>query len=147
MSSTTCAPAAAERTGAGTATVHLKTGDSLSCEVLGAGPGGLRIRTAEAPDLLVPPIALVIGLFIALVLIGWRITVRCQDVFGRMIALGITAMIGLQAAMNIAVVTILALGGHFVIAGSMVSQAVMYAPRQVKPIWPKLMTPELPMNT
>lgn len=49
--------------------------------------------------------ALVIGLFVALVLIGWRISVRCQDVFGRIIAFGITATIGLQAAMNIAVVT------------------------------------------
>ena len=37
--------------------------------------------------------------------------------------------------------------GEIRIAGRIVNHAVMYAPRQVNPIWPKLMTPELPMNT
>lgn len=48
---------------------------------------------------------LVVGLFIAFVVIGWRIASRCQHHFGKMVAFGITAMIGLQAAINIAVVT------------------------------------------
>ena len=48
---------------------------------------------------------MVIGLFIAFVIIGWRIASRCTNHFGKMVAFGITAMIGLQAAMNIAVVT------------------------------------------
>jgi cell division protein FtsW len=48
---------------------------------------------------------MVIGLFIAFVVIGWRIASRCTNHFGKMVAFGITGMIGLQAAMNIAVVT------------------------------------------
>src|ERR1035437_151547 len=48
---------------------------------------------------------MVIGLFLAFVIIGWRIASRCQHHFGKMVAFGITAMIGLQAAINIAVVT------------------------------------------
>jgi cell division protein FtsW len=48
---------------------------------------------------------MVIGLFVAFVIIGWRIASRCQHHFGKMVAFGITAMIGLQAAINIAVVT------------------------------------------
>jgi cell division protein FtsW len=49
---------------------------------------------------------MVIGLFLALVVIGWRIATRCRHHFGKMVAFGITAIIGLQAAMNIAVVTV-----------------------------------------
>ena len=49
---------------------------------------------------------MVIGLFLAFVIIGWRIAMRCQHQFGKMVAFGITAMIGLQAAFNIAVVTV-----------------------------------------
>ncbi|MGN6370230.1 MAG: FtsW/RodA/SpoVE family cell cycle protein [Phycisphaerae bacterium] len=49
---------------------------------------------------------MVIGLFLAFVIIGWRIATRCQHQFGKMVAFGITAMIGLQAAFNIAVVTV-----------------------------------------
>jgi cell division protein FtsW len=49
---------------------------------------------------------MVIGLFLAFVVIGWRIATRCQHQFGKMVAFGITAMIGLQAAFNIAVVTV-----------------------------------------
>ncbi len=48
---------------------------------------------------------MVIGLFAAFVLVGWRIMCRCQNLFGKMVAFGITAIIGLQAAINIAVVT------------------------------------------
>ncbi|MEI8195598.1 MAG: FtsW/RodA/SpoVE family cell cycle protein, partial [Phycisphaerae bacterium] len=44
-------------------------------------------------------------LFAMFVVVGWRIASRCQNIFGKMIAFGITAIIGLQAAMNIAVVT------------------------------------------
>ena len=51
--------------------------------------------------------ALVIaGLFFVFVLAGWRIAARCNTLFGKMVAFGITATIGLQAAMNIAVVTV-----------------------------------------
>jgi cell division protein FtsW len=49
---------------------------------------------------------MVIALFAAFVLVGWRITCRCNSLFGKMVAFGITAVIGLQAAMNIAVVTV-----------------------------------------
>ena len=49
---------------------------------------------------------MVIGLFAAFVIVGWRVMSRCQNLFGKMVAFGITAMIGLQAAFNIAVVTV-----------------------------------------
>jgi hypothetical protein len=42
----------------GQATVYLKTGDSILCTVLSADAAGLRIRTALAPDIVVPAIAL-----------------------------------------------------------------------------------------
>lgn len=48
---------------------------------------------------------MVVGLFAAFVMVGWRIMSRCENLFGKMVAFGITAMIGLQAAINIAVVT------------------------------------------
>jgi cell division protein FtsW len=48
---------------------------------------------------------MVIGLFAAFVVVGWRVMSRCQNLFGKMVAFGITAIIGLQAAINIAVVT------------------------------------------
>ena len=48
---------------------------------------------------------MVIGLFVAFVVVGWRVMSRCQNLFGKMVAFGITAIIGLQAAINIAVVT------------------------------------------
>jgi cell division protein FtsW len=48
---------------------------------------------------------MVIALFASFVLIGWRIMSRCTNLFGKMVAFGITAIIGLQAAINIAVVT------------------------------------------
>ena len=49
---------------------------------------------------------MVVALFLLFVVIGWRIASRCQHQFGKMVAFGITAMIGLQAAINIAVVTV-----------------------------------------
>jgi cell division protein FtsW (lipid II flippase) len=50
--------------------------------------------------------AMVIGLFAAFVIVGWRVMSRCNNLFGKMVAFGITAIIGLQAAINIAVVTV-----------------------------------------
>jgi cell division protein FtsW len=47
----------------------------------------------------------VIGLFVVLLWRGWRIAARAPDPFGQLLALGLTLMIGLQAAFNIAVVT------------------------------------------
>lgn len=49
---------------------------------------------------------LVIALFLTLVFVGWRVSARCDNLFGKMISFGITAAIGLQAAINIAVVTV-----------------------------------------
>ncbi len=48
---------------------------------------------------------LIVGLFAALFVIGIRIAWRAPDMFGRLLALGITLMLTLQAALNIAVVT------------------------------------------
>ncbi|HVX87149.1 MAG TPA: putative peptidoglycan glycosyltransferase FtsW [Phycisphaerae bacterium] len=47
----------------------------------------------------------VIGLFAAFVFVGWRIMCRTEHLFGKMVAFGITAIVGLQAAINVAVVT------------------------------------------
>ena len=47
---------------------------------------------------------LVIALFFAFVFFGLRVALRCQDRFGSLLAAGITAMIGIQTVMNIAVV-------------------------------------------
>lgn len=48
---------------------------------------------------------LVLGLFAVLIVSGIRIAARAQDRLGFLLAFGVTAMIGLQAVMNIAVVT------------------------------------------
>jgi cell division protein FtsW len=48
---------------------------------------------------------LVLALFAALVVFGVRIALRARDREGFLLALGVTATIGLQAAMNVAVVT------------------------------------------
>ncbi|HSW45028.1 MAG TPA: putative peptidoglycan glycosyltransferase FtsW [Phycisphaerae bacterium] len=48
----------------------------------------------------------VIGLMIALVWNGREVFTRCADPMGRLLAFGITLTVGLQAAMNIAVVTV-----------------------------------------
>ena len=49
---------------------------------------------------------MVILLYLTLLFSGWQVARRSRDVFGKLIAFGCTAMIGLQAAMNIAVVTV-----------------------------------------
>ena len=49
---------------------------------------------------------LVVLLFAGFVFVGWRVMSRCSNLFGKMVAFGITAIIGLQAAINIAVVTV-----------------------------------------
>ncbi|HMD54791.1 MAG TPA: putative peptidoglycan glycosyltransferase FtsW [Phycisphaerae bacterium] len=48
----------------------------------------------------------VVLLFLMLTFCGWRVAMRSRDLFGKMAAFGVTAMICLQAAMNIAVVTV-----------------------------------------
>lgn len=48
----------------------------------------------------------IIGLFIAFVVLGILVVVRCQDRFGRLLASGIVLTIGIQAALNIGVVTV-----------------------------------------
>ncbi len=48
----------------------------------------------------------VVLLYVTLTVAGWRIATRAEDLFGKMIAFGVTAMVSLQAAMNIAVVTV-----------------------------------------
>jgi cell division protein FtsW (lipid II flippase) len=48
---------------------------------------------------------MVVALFAAFVIVGWRVMCRSQNLFGKMVAFGITAIVGLQAAINVAVVT------------------------------------------
>ncbi|MDA8377146.1 MAG: putative peptidoglycan glycosyltransferase FtsW [Planctomycetia bacterium] len=48
----------------------------------------------------------VILLYLTLVFSGWQVMHRSQDMFGKLLAFGCTAVIALQAAMNIAVVTV-----------------------------------------
>jgi cell division protein FtsW len=57
-------------------------------------------------ELGMPGALLVIGLFIALIWMGRRVMLSCPDRFGRLVALGITLTLAMQAAMNIAVVTV-----------------------------------------
>ncbi len=47
----------------------------------------------------------ILGLFAAFVFFGLRVAIRCRDRFGSLLAGGITAMIGVQCVMNVAVVT------------------------------------------
>lgn len=47
----------------------------------------------------------IIALFAAFVFFGLRVAIRCRDRFGSLLAGGITAMIGVQCVMNVAVVT------------------------------------------
>jgi cell division protein FtsW len=49
--------------------------------------------------------AITLGLFASLMILGARIARRARDEFGTLLATGFTAAIGLQAAINIAVVT------------------------------------------
>jgi len=48
----------------------------------------------------------VIGLFVAFIGLGWMVVMRCHDRFGRLLAAGIVLTIGIQAAINIGVVTV-----------------------------------------
>ena len=50
--------------------------------------------------------AAVIGLFIVFVWLGVVVVIRCQDRFGQLLAGGIVLTIGIQAALNIGVVTV-----------------------------------------
>ena len=50
--------------------------------------------------------AAVIGLFIAFVALGFLVILRCKDSFGRLLAAAIVLAIGIQAAINIGVVTV-----------------------------------------
>ncbi len=50
--------------------------------------------------------AMVIGLYLALVWTGLSIVKDCRDKFSRLVALGIVATLGIQALINIAVVTV-----------------------------------------
>jgi cell division protein FtsW len=50
--------------------------------------------------------AAVIGLFVVFVWLGILVVVRCEDRFGRFLAGGIVLTIGIQAAINIGVVTV-----------------------------------------
>lgn len=49
--------------------------------------------------------AIILMMFLGIVLLGYWIALKCSNPFGRLIAIGITATIGLQVAMNVAVVT------------------------------------------
>ncbi len=49
---------------------------------------------------------LVISLYVTLVMVGWRIVHQADNMFTKLVAFGTTATIGLQAAMNVAVVTV-----------------------------------------
>ncbi|MCB9894105.1 MAG: putative lipid II flippase FtsW [Planctomycetes bacterium] len=49
--------------------------------------------------------ALTLVLFVSLMIIGTKVAARAPDRFGSLLAIGITAAIGLQAAINVAVVT------------------------------------------
>ncbi len=48
----------------------------------------------------------VIGLFVLFICLGWVVMMRCRDRFGRLLAAGIILTIGIQAALNIGVVTV-----------------------------------------
>jgi len=47
----------------------------------------------------------VLGLFAAFVYFGLRVSIRCRDRFGSLLAGGITSMVGVQSVMNVMVVT------------------------------------------
>ena len=49
----------------------------------------------------------VVGLFLCLIWTAWVIANQCRDPFGRILALGVLLTVGMQAAMNLAVVTVL----------------------------------------
>lgn len=49
---------------------------------------------------------LTVALYLGVLFVGWQIIKQKRDDFGRMLAFGITTMLGLQAAINIAVATV-----------------------------------------
>ena len=51
-------------------------------------------------------VILVVCLFAAFIVFGMIVALRCKDRFGRMLAAGIVSTIGIQAAVNIGVVTV-----------------------------------------
>ena len=51
--------------------------------------------------------AIVIALFVAFVVLGLLVVKRCDDPFGRLLATGIVLAVGVQAALNIGVVTVM----------------------------------------
>lgn len=51
---------------------------------------------------------LVIGLFAALIWLGWRVIAQQREAYPRLLAFGMTFMLAFQAVMNIAVVTVVA---------------------------------------
>lgn len=57
-------------------------------------------------ELGVPGAAMVMALYLALIWVGIAVIRQCEDKFTRLIGLGIVMTIGLQAAMNLAVVTV-----------------------------------------
>ena len=48
----------------------------------------------------------VMALFLCLIVLGWAVMTQAADRFGQLLALGITLLIGFQAVMNVAVVTV-----------------------------------------
>ncbi|MGC8743418.1 MAG: putative lipid II flippase FtsW [Verrucomicrobiia bacterium] len=48
---------------------------------------------------------LILGLYVCLIVLGGLVAYRAPDLFGLLVAAGVTIMIGLQAAINVAVVT------------------------------------------
>ena len=59
-----------------------------------------------AEELGLPGAALVVGLFLAILWIGLGIARHCPHPFGRLVALGVLLTLGLQAVINLAVVTV-----------------------------------------
>lgn len=49
----------------------------------------------------------VVALFLGLIWAAWSIASQCRDPFGRILGLGVLLTVGMQAAMNLAVVTVL----------------------------------------
>ena len=86
--------------------------------LLGLGPGGSQQKLYFLPEsstdfafaILGEELGLVgalaaLGLFVYFVVLGMRVAGNAPDLFGSLLAFGITSVIGLQAAINIAVVT------------------------------------------
>ncbi|MEM8738199.1 MAG: putative peptidoglycan glycosyltransferase FtsW [Planctomycetota bacterium] len=59
-----------------------------------------------AEELGFPGAVLVVGLFVAVLWLGLGIARDCPSMFGRLVALGVLLTVGMQAAMNLAVVTV-----------------------------------------